>query len=75
MGQDVKKKLPAIVAEQYDLRGMAQAGQVQLKGGKIIDLSTISLEQAKKLAEDESFRYLVKKPGKPTEDKKASSGK
>lgn len=67
--------LPTKVAELYETR-FVLPGKIRRASGKVIDLRFISLEQAKELAEDEKFPYLVKKkPTSSTATKKAAAEK
>lgn len=53
------KTLPEDVAKKYELTGGHEAGKFLLPRGRgTIDLSTISMEQAAKLAEDKSIPFF-----------------
>jgi hypothetical protein len=54
-------KLPENVAKGFQLVGIADAAEINTPKG-IVDLSKISLKEAKVLAKDPSFNYLEKKP-------------
>lgn len=61
------KKLRTEVAEKFQLKHMKQAGEVNHPTHGLVDLSTVKLPKAKKLAADPTFKYLVAKPKKNSE--------
>lgn len=59
-----KKQLPVLTGPAASVGKLANghtATKYRLKGGREIDLNTISVEEAKKLAEDDSVTFFVKK--------------
>lgn len=57
-----KKQLKEEVAQKFVLKGIAEAGEVNHPVHGLIDLSSVGLAKAEKLAADPSFRFLQAKP-------------